>query len=132
MSYYVVAFELDNPLAKGDKFFHLGKGLVIESFNRIRTKLRHTADSSFLSDLEKVKVYSFMGVAPENEHLLPEEAKSHLPTPEYKKLGRVYFLNEVAFRMYKDGGTELQVVKIISDNELPKGCNSLSALYSPK
>lgn len=132
-NYFVVAFELDNPLAKGNKFFHLGKDLVDESFNRIQTKLRHTADSSFLSDLEEVEVYSFMEVAPENQHLLPEEAKSLLPVPEYKKFGRVYFLNELAFRMYKAGGTELQVVKIISGNELPKGCTrNLSAPYSPK
>jgi hypothetical protein len=61
------------------------------------------------------------------------KAKSRLPIPEYKKFGRVYFLNELAFRMYKEGGTELQVVKIISENELPKGCTrNLSAPYSPK
>lgn len=64
---------------------------------------------------------------------VPEWMRIYLPTPEFEGFGKVYFLNDLAFRMYKEGGIDFEVVKIISDAELPGGCSpSLSGPYMPK
>ena len=133
MSYYMIALEHDDPLARRAKFHQLGCGLVDESQKRVMSELQRTGDSTFLKNLEHVEIYTFGEVMPGYEHTLPEWAKFYMPTSEYERFGKVYFLNELAFRMYKEGGVEFAVAKVISDEELPKGCSrSLSAPYSPK
>ena len=39
---------------------------------------------------------------------------------EYEQFKKVYFLNEVAHRMYQQAGEDLEVLKTISADELPK------------
>ena len=133
MSYYVVALERGDPLLNGHKFYRIGCNLVDESIERMRAYLGRGGDSSFVKGLQHVEVYSFGEVMPGYEHTLPERAKAYMPTPEYEKFGKVYFLNELALRMYKEGGVEFEVMRVISDEELPEGCsNNLSAPYFPK
>jgi hypothetical protein len=131
MSYYVVAIERDDPLL--DMFHYLGSKLIDESTTRVRAELQRVGDSSFLKSLEQVEVYTFGAVMPGHEQGVPEWAKIYMPTPEYEKFGKVYFLNELALRMYKEGGVEFETLKVISNEDLPQGCSrSLSAPYLPK
>jgi hypothetical protein len=133
MSYYVVAIERGDPFLKRHLFNEIGCRLVKESMERIMEEVRRTGDSAFAKSLERVETYTFGEVMPGCEHSLPEWAKSFLPTEEYEKFGRVYFLNELAFRMYKEGGVEFEVYKVIADEELPKGCSpGIGAPYWPK
>lgn len=133
MSYYVVALERDDPLVKRHKFHEIGCGLVEASTERVRAELLRTGDSAFLKNLEHVEIYTFGEVMPGYEHALPEWARFYLPTPEYENFAKVYFLNELALRMYREGGVEFEVAKVISDEELPVGCSrSLCAQYMPK
>ena len=133
MSYYVVALERDDPLAEKHKFHELGCNLVEESKNRIFAELRRTNDSAFVKSLPRIEMYTFGEVMPGYEHTVPEWAWFYLPTPEYQRFGKVYFLNEPAYRMYKEGGVEFEVSKVIPDDELPGGCSpSLGAPYFPK
>ena len=131
MSYYVVTLERGDPLL--DMFHYLGGKLVEESMARVRDELLRTGDSSFLQKLERVEIYTFGEVMPGYEHTVPEWMKIYMPTPEYERFGRVYFLNDLAFSMYTEGGIDFEVAKIISDGELPEGCSrSLGAPYMPK
>ena len=123
MGYYVVALERDDPLSERNGFHQLGCKLVDESMQRVRAEMLRTGDSSVLKRLERVEVYTFGEVMSGYEQRIPDWAKFYLPTPEYERFGKVYFLNEVAYRMYKDGGVDFEVAKIITDEELPKGCN---------
>ncbi|HZG50711.1 MAG TPA: hypothetical protein VEZ40_01125 [Pyrinomonadaceae bacterium] len=133
MSYYVVTFERDDPFVQRHKFHEIGCSLVDASTERVRAELRRTGDSAFLKSLEHVEIYTFGEVMPGYEHTLSEWEKFYMPTPEYENFGRVYFLNELALRMYREGGIEFEVAKVISDEELPRSCSrSLSAPYLPK
>jgi hypothetical protein len=133
MSYYVVALERDDPSVKKHEFHEIGCNLVGASTERVRAELRRTGDSAFLKSLEHVEIYTFGEVMPGYEHTLSERERFYMPTPEYENFGRVYFLNELALRMYREGGVEFEVAKVISDEELPKGCSrSLSAPYFTK
>jgi hypothetical protein len=133
MSYYVVALEEDDPLAERHTFHEIGCRLVEESKDRMFALLRRTNDSAFVKSLPHVEVFTFGEVMSGYEQSVPEWARFYLPPPEYQRFGKVYFLNEVAYRMYKEGGVEFAVSKIIPDDELPKGCSrSLSAPYLPR
>lgn len=68
MSYYVVGLERGDLLLERHRFHQLGCKLVEESMARVRTKLLHTGDSSFLKELENVKMYTFGEVMPGYEH----------------------------------------------------------------
>jgi hypothetical protein len=133
MSYYVVAFERGDPSVKRDMFHQIGCRLVEASTERVRAELLRTGDSAFVKNLGRVEIYTFGEAMPGHEHALPEWAKFYLPTPEYENFAKVYFLNELALRMYREGGVEFEVAKVISDEELPGGCSrSLGAPYMPK
>jgi len=133
MSYHVVAFERGDPSVKRDMFHEIGCGLVEESTERVRAELLRTRDRAFLKNLEHVEIYTFGEAMPGYEHALPEWAKFFLPTPEYENFAKVYFLNDLALRMYREGGVEFEVAKVISDEELPRRCTrSLNAQYMPK
>jgi len=131
VSYYVVAIERDDPML--DKFHFIGSTLLEESIARIRTKLLRTGDSSFLKELGQVETYTFGVVSPGYEHRIPEWLKNYVPTPEYKSFNKVYFLNDLALRMYREGGVEFEVYKVLADQELPEGCTKChSAPYLAK
>jgi hypothetical protein len=133
MSYYVVAFEHGHPLLKRHQFNEIGSQLVKESMERVAEEIRRTGDSSFIKNLKQVKTYSFGEVIPGYEERVPEWAKAYLPTEEYKKFGKVYFLNELALKMYREGGFAFKIYRVIADEELPKGCSpDITAPYWPK
>jgi len=52
---------------------------------------------------------------------------------EYKEYEKVFFLNEVALRMYREGGIALDVLKKVSGSDMPKRCNrTLRGPYIPQ
>src|SRR5258708_7874220 len=117
MSYYVVALEHGDPLLKRHQFNEMGFQLVNESMERIAEEIRRTGDSAFTKNLKQVKTYSFGEVMPGYEERVPEWAKAYLPTEEYKKFGKVYFLNELALKMYREGGVTFEINRVIADEE---------------
>jgi hypothetical protein len=133
MSYYVVAFEHNDPMLKRHQFNEIGSRLVYESMERIAEEIRRTGDSAFTKSLKQVETYTFGEVMPGYEQSLPEWAKAYLPTEEYKRFGKVYFLNELALKMYREGGVAFEIYRVIADEELPKGCcPGITAPYWPK
>jgi len=52
---------------------------------------------------------------------------------EYKEYEKVFFLNEVALRMYREGGIALDVLKKVSGPDMPKRCSrTLRGPYIPQ
>ena len=132
-NYYVVTLEHGDPLAEQAKFHHVGSDLIEAGVERLRAKMLRTGERAAPADLEYAEVFSFGEVAPGFEHLIPEWMRFYMPTEEYKRFAKVYFLNEAAYRMYKEGGVNFEVAKVIPGGELPAGCNcNLSGPYIPK
>jgi len=52
---------------------------------------------------------------------------------EYEQYGRVYFLNEVARRMYEEAGEQFEILKTVSAEEVSKIPGpALGGPYLPK
>ena len=132
MSYHVVTLERDDPLVRRHKFHQLGSDLVRENMMRVRDELRRSGGSSFLKELPQVEMYTFGECLPGYEDTVPGWLQMYLPTPEYRRFGKVYFLNDLALRMYREGGVEFEVAEGIADGDLPEGVTRcLSAPYLP-
>lgn len=130
--YYVVTLEHGDPLA-GDEFHRLGALLIQESLERSRSIKGRTGDRSVIGDLEYAEVFSFGWVLPGHEHAVPEWAQARLPTEEYRQFAKVYFLNGVAYRMYRDSQVRFEVSRVIPEAGLPRGCQcNLRGPYFPK
>ena len=133
-NYYVVAFAHENPLAQNNLFHSEGIRLIKSSVQRIRSLSREQ-----LQSLEYAIVYTLLMLPPHlrqqfqkasiapghaNEALQTERLKVMLNPPvEYEQYDQVHFLNEVAVRMYREGGIDFEILKTISEDELPEGCN---------
>lgn len=131
MNYYVVALDRNDPLL--EMFDFIGGRLARESVERTMAEIRRTGDSSFIRSLVRAQTFSFGTVMPGHELTVPEWMKFYMPTPEYEKFGKVYFLNEAAYRMYREGGVEFDIYKVIPDDELPEGCTrGIGVPYLPK
>ena len=128
--YYVVALTKANPLAKEDKFHYIGVGLIKESSKRIPRGIT----SEQAKDLEYAEVYSLPVIPQQVRQMLQESVAQALEPPEeYQEYEKIYFLNEVALRMYQDGGIGVEVLKKISAAEMPQQCGrTLSGPYIAK
>jgi hypothetical protein len=101
--YYVVLFSQIDPLAHDNKFRHIGLELLRESTTRNPPGLTKEAADGF----RYAEVWSLFDA--------------------------LYFLNETALQMYREGGIELDVLKKISSAEMPKRCGRvLGGTYIPR
>ena len=133
-SYYVVAFTHENPLARDNNFHSEGVRLIKDSVQRIGGLNREQ-----LQGLEYAIVYTLPMLPPhlrqqfQNANIKAgagdqgqQQEKLNLilnPPAEYEGYDQVHFLNEVALRMYREAGIDLEVLKTISEDDLPEGCN---------
>jgi len=101
--YHVVLFRQDDPLAQDYKFRRVGIELLKESGNRIP----HGVTKEAAGDFQFAEVWSLFDA--------------------------IYFLNEAALRMYREGGIEFDTLKKISSAEMPKRCGLvLEGTYIPR
>jgi hypothetical protein len=101
--YYAVLFSQDDPLAQDHKFRRIGFELLNESRNRIPPGVTIESDAGF-KYVEVLSLYDAL-----------------------------YFLNEAALQMYREGGIEIETMKKISIAEIPKRCNRvLGGAYFPR
>jgi len=142
-NYYVVAFTHENPLAHNNYFHHEGVRLIKASIQRLRGLTREQ-----LQTLEQAVVYTLLMLPPHLRHQFQNaeirvgntdrvQQQARLdrmrnPPAAYTQYDQVHFLNEVAMRMYKEGGIDLEILKTVSEDDLPEGCNrSLRGPYVP-
>ena len=142
-TYYVVAFTHENPLAHNNYFHNEGVRLIKACVQKLRGLSREQ-----LQNLEQAVIYTLlmlpphlrqqyrdMGISAADSDRVQQQAKLDMmlnPPTAYEQYDQVYFLNEVAVRMYKEGGSDLEILQTISEDELPAGCNrSLRGPYVP-
>jgi hypothetical protein len=117
--YYVIALAHGDPLAEDSKMHDLGRDLIRGSIERIR---RDMIQPDF-RNLKPAEVWVLVSRPPLIEGLLAGTDSQHdYEVPEeYRKYDRVFFLNEEALRMYRDGGVQFDVLKKVSSDQMPAG-----------
>jgi hypothetical protein len=134
-THYVVPVLPDDPRATKD-LLDLGKKLIQQSVENIRQKLLadYSRKDSLLQSVEYAQVYVWTRIPPEIKERLKRMMGEEFENPaEYDQFQQVYFLNEVAFRMYREAGADFAVLKTVSAEELPKIPGpSLSGPYLPE
>jgi hypothetical protein len=122
-TYYIVPFLPDDPRGSTQDLFAVGQRIIKESIEHIRQQL--LADQSKrhspLQNLEYAEVYVWTPMPPEIKQRWKEATGEEFAVPaECERFAKVYFLNEVALRMYRDAGEEFEVLKTISADEVAK------------
>ncbi len=125
-TYHVVAFPQENPQARHGEFHQLGAQLLAQSASRAPKKPPVSDDMEF----EYALVLSLPSIPEAVRDLLPPAHVKSLSEggfprrpPEYAEFEQVYFLNDAALKMYRGGGGVFDVMKKISEDELPQGCD---------
>jgi hypothetical protein len=135
-TYYVVPVLSDEPGAATKDLLNLGKGIIKKSIENIRQKLLadQSGNASLLQNLEYAEVYVWKPIPPEIKERLKKVMSGEFEVPaEYEQFEQVYFLNEVALRMYREDGADFAVLKTISADELPNILGpALSGPYLPE
>jgi hypothetical protein len=135
-TYYVVPFPADHPRASTQDFLAVGQKIIKESIENMRQQLLadRSRQHSLLQDLEYAEVYVWKPIPPEIKQRWKETMGEEFEVPaEYEQFEKVFFLNEVAFRMYREAGEDFDVLKTISADEMPKLPGpSLGGPYMPK
>lgn len=150
MNYSVVAFPAGHPLATSSHFLRLGADLLRNSFfqagpllaqmeraqiqkvevlvlSEYSSKFRKEIEAEIEAKIAEAKkrgssggVMLGGGIFPK----LPAGRPEKIPIPEeYQGYDKVYFLNELAVQMYRDGKVEFEVLKTIAAEELPENCS---------
>lgn len=127
-AYYVVAFPQENPLAQHSEFHRWGAELLERSAKQAQQKITESEAAEF----EYALVLSLPSIPEAVRDLLPpaqakslSEAGFPYRMPEYEGYERVYFLNELALKMYREGGIVFDVLEKITEDELPQGCDMI-------
>jgi len=129
--FYVVPFKRDDPLAQDDKLHYLGAELIRGWKKRVPRSMKNEP----AKDLQYAEVWSLVNIPRHFRQLARVRGiEQNVGVPEeYNEYEKVYFLNEVALRMYRDGGIALDVLKKVSGAEMPKRCNrTLRGPYVPR
>jgi hypothetical protein len=129
--YYVVAFAREDPLARGDQLHSIGAALIKESSKRIPVSFSNNDAGS----IRYAEVWTLSRMPQHVRELLQQNGMGggHEMPEEYKGYEKVCFLNDVALRMYEEAGVALNVLKKVTDAEMPAGCSrNLRGPYIPK
>jgi hypothetical protein len=122
-TYYVVPFPPDDPRASTEDLLAVGQKIMKQSIENIRQRLLadHSRKDSLLQDLEYAEVYVWTPMPPEIKQRWKEAMGEEFEAPaECEQFAKVYFLNEVALRMYREAGEDFEVLKTISADEVSK------------
>jgi hypothetical protein len=121
--YYVVPFPSDDPRASTQDLLAVGQKIIKESIENVRQQLLadQSRTHSLLQNLEYAEVYVWTPMPPEIKQRWKEAMGEEFEVPaEYEQFEKVYFLNEVALRMYREAGADFEVLKTIPADEVPK------------
>ena len=134
-NFHVIAFPLDDTNAR--MFYEKGRKAAEESRERLRQK--YLADkakgNSITENMEYAVMYVWVPMLPQIRQRFQEMmGEDFVSFTEYDQYGRVYFLNELALRMYRDIGEDFEVLKVIKAEDVAKipGEPSFRVYYIPK
>src|SRR5262245_56005494 len=125
-AYYVIAFPQENPLAQHSEFYRWGAELLERSAKEAHGKIAESQAAEF----EYALVLSLPSIPEAVRDLLPRSQRDSLSEagypykmPEYERYEKVYFLNEPELKMYRECGIVCDVLKKVTEDELPQGCD---------
>jgi hypothetical protein len=134
-NYYVVPFPRDGAPGAAQAFDEAGQKGVRSSMDRLRQKLKSEMSNreAIIRGLPNVEVYVWTALPPALKEQIQELWGEEIQVPaEYDQYEKVFFLNEVALRMYREIGEQFQILKIIPAAEVAKIPGpSLSGPYLP-
>ena len=132
--YHVVPFRRDDPRASTREFYDRGQEAIKAAVERLRQKYlaEYPRKDSPRQNIEYAEVYEWAPMAPEVRRVWEEATgeKSEVPA-EFAQYGKVYFLNDVAYRMYREAGVVFEVMKTIQADEVAKMPMPGSSLRGP-
>lgn len=135
-NYYVVPFAKDEVKDRAEAFIARWRAAMNDSMARVRDRLiANPPDrSSFIQSLSHAEVYIWTPMSAEIKERVQEFLGEVLDVPpEYDRYGKVFFLNEAARTLYEEAGEKLEVLKVISAEEVSKIPGpSLRGHYLPK
>ena len=129
--YYVVAFAPEDSPATDDKLHSVGTELIKESSKRLPASV----SNDDAKNIQYAEVWTLSRIPPHIRERLQQNGmwQGHEWPEEYEGYEKVYFLNDVALRMYEEGGIVLKVLKKVTDAEMPAGCRrNLRGPYVPE
>jgi hypothetical protein len=135
-TYYVVPCPRADPRASTQDLFDIGQKLIRESSENIRQQLLadQSRKNSLLQNLKYAEVYIWQSIPPEIKQRMREATGREFEAPAgCEQFEKVFFLNEVALRMYREAGEGFEVLKTISADEVSKMLGpSLRGFYMRK
>ena len=135
-TYYVIPVMPDEQHASSHDFLEIGRRAIKESNESARQQLLayYSRKELLFQALEYAEVYLWEPKPPEFKQGWAESMGEEFWSPaEFDRYERVYFLNEVALRMYREAGAEFEILKAVSADEVAKMLGpSLRGPYFPK
>ncbi len=122
-TYDVVAFKSDDPRASSQEFLGIAQRTIKESTEKVKQLLRadYSKNHFVIQNLQYAEIYSWQPLPPEIKQRWEEAMGDELYVPaEYDRFAAVYFLNEVALKLYQQAGVDFEVFKTISQDEMPR------------
>ena len=114
---------LNDPRALSQEFHEIGQRVLRESTERIMKRLLadYSGKDSVLQNLQYAEVYFWNPLPPEIKQRWKGAMGDEFYLPaEYEPFAAVYFLNEVALKLYREAGVDFEVFKTISSDEMPR------------
>lgn len=135
-TYYVVAFLPNDPRASTQDLLSIGQKIIKESVENIRQQLLadYSKRDSLLPHIEYAEVYVWSPMPVQIKQRWKEALGAGFEVPaEYERFEKVYFLNDVALKLYREVGEDFEVLKTIPADKLLHILGpSLSGPYMPK
>jgi hypothetical protein len=121
-THYVVPCLAEGRRAPAQDLLTIGQRIIRESVKNIGQQLLadQSRSRSLMPNLEYAEVYVWSTLPAEIKQRWKEAFGEEFEVPaEYERFEKVYFLNEVALRMYQEAGEHLEVLKTIPAEEVP-------------
>jgi hypothetical protein len=120
--YHVVPFMSADQHPSASDFLSIGHRALKESVEKVRQKLLtdQLRKQQFVQTLEYAEIFVLERIPPEiKQRWARKMGEKFGPPAEYDRYEKVYFLNDIALRMYRDAGAEFEILKAISADEVP-------------
>ena len=131
-NYHVVAFAFDDKEVR--EFYEKGQRSYRKSDERFRQKFLAEKDN-FRDEDYRAIIYVWTRTPDHIKERLKNRFDKFIELPsEYDCFNKVYFLNDLALQMYREAGEKIDVVKIISAEEVATLLErpSFQGYYVPK
>jgi hypothetical protein len=120
-NYHAVTFPDDDIRAHSQRFYYRGREALDSSRERIQQLCMRdpSKSNSVVKDLPYAEVFVWKRMDPGILQRLGGIVQRFDLPEEYDQYPVVYFLNETALKMYRNAGEEFEVLKVVSEKDMP-------------